>query len=151
MQESFWWWQCSDRYISSLSLHLHTPFPPFSPSLISRMVSVDVKHQVYCEHSGRCRAHDKCALLLLTSHCTAVTSCYLLWTNWTGCLELLLLGFIHKSQTVVKMLVAFTFSPSFVVVEGGSLTLYLCTRTHTHTHTQQTPTHMHTHTRVRVA
>ena len=27
--------------------HLHTPFPPFSPSLISLMVSVDVKHHVY--------------------------------------------------------------------------------------------------------
>ena len=25
----------------------HTPFPPFSPSLISLMVSVDVKHHVY--------------------------------------------------------------------------------------------------------
>ena len=44
MQESFWWWQCSDRYIFSLSPHLHTPFPP---SLISLMVSVDVKHHVY--------------------------------------------------------------------------------------------------------
>ena len=47
MQESFWWWQCSDRYIVSLSPHLHAPFPPFSPSLISLMVSVDVKHHVY--------------------------------------------------------------------------------------------------------
>ena len=44
MQESFWWWQCSDRYIISLFPHLHTPFPP---SLISLMVSVDVKHRVY--------------------------------------------------------------------------------------------------------
>ena len=38
MQESFWWWQCSDRYIISLFPHLHTPLPP---SLISLMVSVD--------------------------------------------------------------------------------------------------------------
>ena len=44
MQKSFWWWQCSDRYIISLSPHLHTPF---SPSLISRTVSVDVKHHAY--------------------------------------------------------------------------------------------------------
>ena len=44
MQKSFWWWQCSDRYIISLSPHLHNPF---SPSLISRTVSVDVKHHVY--------------------------------------------------------------------------------------------------------
>ena len=41
MQESFWWWQCSDRYILSLS---PTSIPP---SLISLMVSVDVKHHVY--------------------------------------------------------------------------------------------------------
>ena len=38
---------CSDRYIISLSSHLHTPFPPFSPSLINLMVYVDVKHHVY--------------------------------------------------------------------------------------------------------
>ena len=44
MHKSFWWWQCSDRYIISLSPHLHTPI---SPSLISLMVSVDVKHHVY--------------------------------------------------------------------------------------------------------
>ena len=44
MQESFWWWQCSDRYMISLFPNLHTPF---SPSLISLMVSVDVKHHVY--------------------------------------------------------------------------------------------------------
>ena len=51
MQESFWWWQCSDRYIISLFPRLHTPPPPplphFSPSLISLMVSVNVKHHVY--------------------------------------------------------------------------------------------------------
>ena len=43
-QESFCWWQRSDRYIISLFHHLHTPF---SPSLINLMVSVDVKHHVY--------------------------------------------------------------------------------------------------------
>ena len=47
MQESFWWWQRSDRYIISLFPHLLTPFSPFSPSLISLMVFVDVKHHVY--------------------------------------------------------------------------------------------------------
>ena len=52
MQKSFWWWQCSDRYIISLSPptplpHLHTPFLLFSPFLMSRTVSVDVKHHVY--------------------------------------------------------------------------------------------------------
>ena len=44
MQESFWWWQCSDQSIIYLSAYLHTPF---SPSLKSLMVSVDVKHHVY--------------------------------------------------------------------------------------------------------
>ena len=44
MQESFWWWQCSDRYIiiSFLSPPSPYPLPPFSPSLISLVVSVDV-------------------------------------------------------------------------------------------------------------
>ena len=47
MQESSWWWQCGDRYIICLFPHLHTPFLHFSPFLISLVVSVDVKHQVY--------------------------------------------------------------------------------------------------------
>ena len=47
MQESFWWWRCIDRYIISLSPHLHTPFLPISPSLISLVVSVGGKHHVY--------------------------------------------------------------------------------------------------------
>ena len=47
MQESFWWGQCSNRYIFSLFPHLHTLFPSFSPSLISLMVSVEFKHHVY--------------------------------------------------------------------------------------------------------
>ena len=47
MQEPFWWWQCSDRYIISLCPHLPTLFPHFSPSLLSLMVSVDIKHHVY--------------------------------------------------------------------------------------------------------
>ena len=34
-------------YIIPLYPHLHTPLPPFSPSLISLMVDVDVKHHVY--------------------------------------------------------------------------------------------------------
>ena len=47
MQESFWWLQCSDRYMISLFPHLHTVFTPLYQSLISLMVSVDVKHHVY--------------------------------------------------------------------------------------------------------
>ena len=53
MQVSLWWCRCSDRYIISLFLHLHTPSPPpFSPSLISLMISVDVKHHVYLLAAG---------------------------------------------------------------------------------------------------
>ena len=49
MQKSLWWRQCSDRYIISLfpPPSISSPPPPFSPSLISLMVSVDVKHHVY--------------------------------------------------------------------------------------------------------
>ena len=70
MQVSFWWWQCSDRYILSLSPPPPYPLPPFSPSLIS-LVSVDVKHHVYfiqghhgtgelwiAERSVRAYSHD---------------------------------------------------------------------------------------------
>ena len=46
MQKLFWGWQCSDRYI--ISLFPPPPYPPpFSPSLISLVVSVDVTHHVY--------------------------------------------------------------------------------------------------------
>ena len=48
MQESFWWWQCSDWYKNShTSCTYLPPPPPFFPSLISLMVSVDIKHHVY--------------------------------------------------------------------------------------------------------
>ena len=45
MQESFWWWQRSDRYIISPTSILT---PPLLPFLISVLGSVDVKHHVYC-------------------------------------------------------------------------------------------------------
>ena len=50
MQESGRWWQRSDYQIvqsPSPPTDLHGPFPPLSPSLISLMVSVDVKQHVY--------------------------------------------------------------------------------------------------------
>ena len=40
-QKSFWWWQCSDRYIIYLFFQLHIP-----SLLLSLVVSVDVKHHV---------------------------------------------------------------------------------------------------------
>ena len=70
MQESFWWWQYSDRYIISLSPHLHTPFPPISPSLISRTVSVDVKHHVYLFTSPR-----RCVVKTVMSDMDGVRVC----------------------------------------------------------------------------
>ena len=57
MQVSFWWWQCSDRYIISLSPYLHTPFPLFSPSLISLVVSVDGKHYAYYAQAASVHVH----------------------------------------------------------------------------------------------
>ena len=36
-----------ELFVTNLLLFERTPFPPFSPSLISRTVSVDVKHHVY--------------------------------------------------------------------------------------------------------
>ena len=50
-QESFWSWQCSDRYIISPPPPPY-PLPPFSPSLISLMVSVDIKSHVYVLTGG---------------------------------------------------------------------------------------------------
>ena len=47
MQESFWWWQCSDKVYNLPLPPPPYPLPPFSPSLISRTVSVDIKHNVY--------------------------------------------------------------------------------------------------------
>ena len=51
MQGSFWWWQCSDRYIISLS-STSVPRPPPPPSPVPNKpftVSVDVKLHVYSQ------------------------------------------------------------------------------------------------------
>ena len=48
IHESFWWWQFNDKYNYNLILPPPPyPLPPFSPSLISLTVCVDVKHHVY--------------------------------------------------------------------------------------------------------
>ena len=59
MHKSFWWWQCSDRYI--ISIPPATSIPPFSPSLINLMVSVDVKHHIYllAWHLDRVQARSR--------------------------------------------------------------------------------------------
>ena len=92
MQDSFWWWQCSDRYIISLSPHLHTPPPqPFSPSLISLMVSVDVKHHGYLLTSASrvqelCKSrggHPGLPVLMSLMVCVDVKQHWILLTHWS--------------------------------------------------------------------
>ena len=60
MHKSFWWWQCSDRYIIPPTHPPPYPLPPFSPFLINLMVSVDVKHHAYCLRI--CQLTDNCSL-----------------------------------------------------------------------------------------
>ena len=89
MQESFWWWQCGDRYI----IYLRTPF---SLSLISLMVSVDVKPHAYLGglcvcllvliqtlHRGKCllawRRHYMDLVLIWSKHYMDVW-----FTCWCG-------------------------------------------------------------------
>ena len=84
MQESFWRWQCSDRYILSLSPHLHTPFPPFSPSLISLTVSVDVKHHVHSAVEADLVAFlSRCARAGGTG-CASPTTALSVATSWAA-------------------------------------------------------------------
>ena len=75
MQESFWWWQCSDRYIISLC----PTFPTFSPSLINLMVSVDVKHHVYFKCAGRAR--ELCGSRGCRPVLVSLVSLQFLWTK----------------------------------------------------------------------
>ena len=72
MQKSLWWCQYSDRYIISLSPHLHTPF---SPSLISLMVSADVKHHVYYLLRASLKALIQKPFLTVWFRRTVRTSC----------------------------------------------------------------------------
>ena len=76
MLESFWWWQCSNRYILSLFPHLHT-HSPFSLSLVSLMVSVEVKHYVYQRSSIR-KATNLLLSLQSRYHVTFL-SCLTVW------------------------------------------------------------------------
>ena len=62
--------------IMSLFPHLHTTFPPFSPSLISLMVSVDVKHHVYLLYL--LTFYSFLHSVLLSAKCTASVACLLL-------------------------------------------------------------------------
>ena len=71
----------SDRYIISLSPHFHTP-SPFSPSLISLMVSVDVKHHVYLPVEAR----------LLVFHFQAGTGALEQLISWTGIVQVCMPG-----------------------------------------------------------
>ena len=82
VQDSFWWWQCSDRYIISLFLHLHNP--PFSPSLISLMVSVDVKHYVYFIQRSWFARGNECPLQSFTQEVAKGRSCRFRADFWVG-------------------------------------------------------------------
>ena len=65
MQESFWWWQCNDGYIISQPHPIPTPTPtPFSPSLISLVVSVDVKHHGYLLELRSCVVVEVAVLMI---------------------------------------------------------------------------------------
>ena len=90
-QESLWWWQYSDQYIISLFPYLRTLFPPFSPFLISLMVSVDVKHRVYVltnllsSRCGEWRVLEHCRLPLQTVGTLWLTTrATSLWPAWRG-------------------------------------------------------------------
>ena len=65
----------SGRYTISLFPHLHNPFPPFSPSLISRTVSVDVKHHVYllCSLLRPSTVHRQSPVDLVSKRCFTST------------------------------------------------------------------------------
>ena len=75
---AFRWWQCSDRYIISLSPTTFIPPPhphpaSFSLSLISLMVSVDVKHHVYLLICGCMRFHT---LVFAVLSCFPAVCCH---------------------------------------------------------------------------
>ena len=84
MQESFWWWQCSNRYkIYNLPLppppYPLPPLPTYSSSLVllvSFMVSVDIKHHVYLAASGhrKITKHTRFRVKVFHLDTTATTS-----------------------------------------------------------------------------
>ena len=85
MHKSFWWWQCRDRYIISPPNPPPPPppypLPPFSPSLINLVVSVDVKHHVYCWSWKDCKAshagkHQRAHSLISRSSARSSTKAY---------------------------------------------------------------------------
>ena len=83
MQKSFRWWQCSERYIISLFPPLHTPLPPFFPSLISLVVSVDVMHHVYLltyQSTGRLHRTKQCKTSLFVF--AGSLSCFFCHPQW---------------------------------------------------------------------
>ena len=57
VQESFWWWQCSNRYITSLFHHLRS-------SLIILLVSLDIKHPIYLHRSAEAVSKSKTVIIL---------------------------------------------------------------------------------------
>ena len=83
MQQSFWWWQCTDWHILFLSPHLHTPFPTLSPSLISLMVYVDVKHHVYLNCCSQSQSRTTVCAALHNGQTSIAFQFRISETSWT--------------------------------------------------------------------
>ena len=122
MQVSFWWWQCSERYINSLSLISIHPSPSFSPSQIRLVVSVDVKHHVYL-----LAVTIRKVSMMSLSH-----SCFRFFTQ---------LNRPGKQQNSANNSVS-----NWILIHAHARThARTNARTHAHTHTH---IHKHTHTRI---
>ena len=98
------------RYILSLFPRLHTPFPTFSPSLISLIVSVDVKHHVY--------------LLTYFQFRQGVTYCRLLFTSKMIHAQCLI---VAMAKNVNRTIIQNTECRIFIVYELHRNVPYDCT------------------------
>ena len=114
---------------------LHTPFPPFSPSLISLMVSVDVKHYVYLLTSRKLQDE-----LWRYEHFSVLHRCRFLYTvrciyiyaHFHALLRLLFSLYIQKQQLSFR----FSFKCCFTSTETTRLIRDGEPRTTTSTFTQ---------------
>ena len=132
MQKSFWWWQCSDRYIISPSPPPPYLLPPISPSLRSLVVSVDVKHHVYLlaywpltllsslqSYMYTCTSKARSALLSwlraqsLAAPCLLVLYLWaaLVWVSCTSSSEVLALSCFFSPFFFLRLLLPTSYRP----------------------------------------